>query len=116
MAFSYHLISSFRREIISVVLNNAEQKLTWFLLTRIKSIHVNYHLVLISCNKVYTQSGCKICIPLKLFAVKIYVTRIAGLEEYKDYLMLVQQVIILTSIPNRMFSRTQSITHIATSS
>ena len=34
-----------------MVLNNAEQKLTWFLLTRIESIRVNYHLV-ISCNKV----------------------------------------------------------------
>ena len=35
-----------------MVLNNAEQKLTWFLLTRIESIRVNYHLALISCNKV----------------------------------------------------------------
>ena len=37
-----------------MVLDNAEQKLTWFLLTRIESIRVNYHLALISCNKVYS--------------------------------------------------------------
>ena len=45
------------REIISVVLNNAEQQLTWFLLTRIESIRVNFHLALISCNKVIPLGG-----------------------------------------------------------